>query len=266
MNEIDPVALEASIRMNAPSFVEDGRRLYIVERDLLIGDDQLLDYCQQFAASSSATVTKVPGLVELTAAAINGKPMRWVAGTTLSWRVHMASFPQAAWASLIRGYTQQAADEWNAVARKHGLPISFEEADSEKSALFAIRYQPFADGTYAVAFFPSQPVEDRKLFVGPLMCNPDAAFDPIGVMRHELGHVLGFRHEHIRPESPDQIEPWVVGKINAKALTTYDRKSVMHYPLSAGHGTNDFTLTRRDKEGFAELYSMSRDDVVECSR
>jgi len=265
MSDFDPIELEMSIRTNAPSFIEDGRRLFIVERDLLIGEDQLLNYCQQFAVSSNPATSKIPGLVELTAAAINGKPMRWMAGTILSWRANVASFPQEKWASLIRGYTQQAADEWNAVAKKHALPISFEEADSETSALFSIRYQPFPDGTYAVAFFPSQPLEDRKVFVGPLMCNPDAAFDPIGVMRHELGHILGFRHEHIRPESPDQIERWVIGRISAEALTTYDRKSVMHYPLSAGHGTNDFKLTKRDKDGFAELYSILSDDVVECS-
>ena len=95
------------------------------------------------------------------------------------------------------------------------------------------------------------------------MFDPNSTFDPIGVMRHELGHVLGLRHEHISPESPDQIEAWIVGRVGAEALTPYDRESVMHYPLSPGHGTTDFQLTEYDKQGLADLYRLDSDAASE---
>ena len=43
--------------------------------------------------------------------------------------------------------------------------------------------------------------------------------------RHELGHILGFRHEHIRSEANSSCDEGGA----FRAVTDYDQASVMHY-------------------------------------
>lgn len=61
---------------------------------------------------------------------------------------------------------------------------------------------PVCRGRYlASAFFPSTKDQFRRLLVD---CTSFGNINPwtlSGVMRHELGHTLGFRHEHTRPEA-----------------------------------------------------------------
>jgi hypothetical protein len=67
-------------------------------------------------------------------------------------------------------------------------------------------------------------------------------------MAHELGHVLGFRHEHTRPEAAACFED-----DNYRPLTPYDSASVMHYPQC--NGTSEaLAFTAIDAQGIAALY------------
>ena len=102
-----------------------------------------------------------------------------------------------------------------------------------------------ADGKFiASAFFPNDPVERRRADIDPSYYT--TSFDKVGVLRHELGHVLGFRHEHIRNEAPPVCpnEPlW-----DTKVLTKYDPKSVMHY-FCGGVGSNALKISELDRKG-----------------
>ena len=80
-----------------------------------------------------------------------------------------------------------------------------------------------------------------------------------GVLRHELGHILGFRHEHIRPEA---AAPECSENPNWRALTTYDSASVMHYIYCNGTGSGSLALTPRDLEGlYLEYGTLPTADV-----
>ena len=68
------------------------------------------------------------------------------------------------------------------------------------------------------------------------------------ILTHELGHTLGFRHEHTRPEAGTCFED-----NNWRALTTYDSASTMHYPQCNGT-SQDLSMTTRDRQGAASLY------------
>ena len=70
----------------------------------------------------------------------------------------------------------------------------------------------------------------------------------LGLLRHELGHTLGFRHEHTRPEAGTCFED-----NNWRALTPYDSASVMHYPQCNGT-SSDLSMTATDRQGAVTLY------------
>jgi hypothetical protein len=74
-----------------------------------------------------------------------------------------------------------------------------------------------------------------------------------GVFRHELGHVLGLRHEHIRAPGT-----WCTEDTSWRAVTAYDSNSVMHYPWCPG-ATNvgDLFITASDAAGVKALYGPS---------
>jgi serine protease len=68
--------------------------------------------------------------------------------------------------------------------------------------------------------------------------------------RHELGHVLGLRHEHIRKENPYQQS--CSEDDNFTPVTDYDSESIMHYASCGGTGTSELSV--KDREGVALLY------------
>lgn len=106
-----------------------------------------------------------------------------------------------------------------------------------------------ARGAYlARSFFPADARWARNLLIdNSLFAESAGAF--VGVLRHELGHVLGFRHEHTRPEARACFEDR-----QYRALTTYDSASVMHYPHCRGTNTWNLPLTALDKQGAQAVY------------
>jgi serine protease len=103
----------------------------------------------------------------------------------------------------------------------------------------------------ARAFFPGEPRPGRNVLIDntSFQLNPNGNLTLAGILRHELGHVLGFRHEHTRPEAGKCFEDkdWTT-------VTNYDAFSVMHYPQCNGQGDWSLNLTKLDKNGAACVY------------
>ena len=111
------------------------------------------------------------------------------------------------------------------------------------------------NGQYlARAFFPLTGRSQRNVLIdnSSFRLSPSGNLTLEGILRHELGHVLGFRHEHTRPDSGACFEDnqW-------RALTVYDSDSVMHYPQCNGTGNSSLTLTDLDKIGASRLYGAA---------
>ncbi len=121
---------------------------------------------------------------------------------------------------------------------------------------------PAHDGQFiARAFFPNSPRDQRNVLVD------DTAFDMPdtldvnlhGVLVHELGHSLGFRHEHVHADMMNiPFENWfnciLEGLIdqNYRIVNEYDINSTMHYPQCGG--TGNLQMTELDRQGVAMLY------------
>jgi hypothetical protein len=121
------------------------------------------------------------------------------------------------------------------------------------------------DGEYlARAFFPSDQRADRNVLIdnSGFSLDNEPKLRLVGILRHELGHVLGWRHEHTRPEAGECFED-----SEFKPLTNYDRFSVMHYPQCNGGGDWSLTLTGLDKAGAACMYGKgtnNTEDLGQC--
>ena len=115
-----------------------------------------------------------------------------------------------------------------------------------KSVVFSV--EPVQTSQYiARAFFPSTPKRSRNVLVDDSIWT-SGSWTPTNIMGHELGHTLGFRHEHTRPESGTCFED-----NNWRPLTPYDSASIMHYPQCNGT-SDDLSMTATDRQGAAALY------------
>lgn len=101
----------------------------------------------------------------------------------------------------------------------------------------------------ARAFFPSSGRPSRNILIDSSTFGTITPWTLTGVLRHELGHTLGFRHEQTRPEAGTCFED-----TNWRALTSYDAASVMHYPQCNGSNQGDLVLSALDRAGAAAVY------------
>ncbi len=144
-----------------------------------------------------------------------------------------------------------ATGAWSSAARVRYVYASAQDGNcntSNSSVVFNVRSGNLGGGgVLARAFFPSTGRTGREVII---TASGLSNSNLVGILRHELGHTLGFRHEHTRPEARSCFED-----NNFRALTAYDSASVMHYPQCNGTGSfNSLALTARDRQGVAALY------------
>ena len=183
--------------------------------------------------------------------------------TPADFAVDKASFalaPDQAAYTEIKRELADAAKEWETACLE--CKIKFVEVDKpapvEGDVFFIVKYIGDQGGLLAQAFFPGDAVSERYVYVAKSYYT-SSGYDKVGVLRHELGHILGYRHEQIRPETPVQCgfdkedSSWV--RIPG---VSYDAESVMHYPCEMGGvlaaGSYSFALSDKDKAGHRKQY------------
>jgi hypothetical protein len=149
---------------------------------------------------------------------------------------------------------EAASGAWEEVADVQFTHVAAEDADctpDNANVVFDIRPVNVEGQYLARAFFPNEERVERNVLIDESSFNldPDGALQLVGILRHELGHTLGWRHEHTRPESGTCFED-----NNWRPLTDYDRFSVMHYPQCNGGSDWSLKLTHVDKSGAACVY------------
>ncbi len=162
---------------------------------------------------------------------------------------------------LVVGAMAAAAADWESAAG-----INFRHLPSEDGACGAnnpnviFDVSPMSDGPYlALAFYPSDPREWRNILVHSSSFQDLWPYTLTGIMRHELGHALGFRHEHTHLEADPEADCFE--NFSWRALTPYDSASVMHYPQCKGSNRGDLVLTAYDQQGVASVYGPSSIDA-----
>ncbi|WP_051906432.1 matrixin family metalloprotease [Methylomarinum vadi] len=147
-----------------------------------------------------------------------------------------------------------AGEAWSQVADVKFVHLSAHDDNctaTNQSVVFDVRPVNVNGQYLARAFFPNDARSARNVLIddSSFTLDPNGNLTLRGILRHELGHTLGFRHEHTRPDSGQCFED-----NNWRPLTDYDSFSVMHYPQCNGAGDWSLTLTYLDKNGAACIY------------
>lgn len=262
-------SLHAYLRSRLKKINVDGEDLYIAEGDTLLDEAQLEIYALQKEAANNArkfdemsdeaglgrlrlSDESQRGLIGITH---GGKVVRWEQGMVLTYCVIRRTFTSAQHYDMVRINFKAATQAWEATCGikfeyRDELDNSTNTDPSDIGVVFTVRELDAGGNFIAAAFFPNDPVFRRQVLIDPSYYGT-GDFDKTGVLRHELGHVLGFRHEHIRNSAPSSCPN--EGIENTTELTTYDSRSVMHY-LCGNVGDPQLRITELDKVGAQKVY------------
>jgi len=272
----DPNALYERILAENPQVIIDDQIYWLVESDVMIDRDHLGSYAIEKAEEAQQRQQGLPVEEQrlLAIASTNGRIVRWRKGKVLTYSVNYATFNgnNTEYQQVITAMNTATRD-WEAVcAIKFHHLVEFDKSNpiGLEPPLFDVRRANQNPTLLAWAFFPSSPKAERHIWIETAFFHSQTnPFSMEGVLRHELGHVLGFRHEHIREGAPISCEEVYhslqVGDTTANTvpLTPYDRTSVMHY-LCPGMTTNNpkLHISAKDQEGAQAVYGTPDGKLV----
>lgn len=220
-----------------------GRTYYLAEGDLLLEEAQLPYFKGANDPLGSSDAEELVGMLE------GGRILRWRPGLKLTYAIVKPTLSTAEY-NMVKEAMNEATREWEqtcGIAFQHVLDQDGSAAP--QGVLFSVRKEDTRGQLIAAAFFPNDPAHRRHVVIDPSFFS--TSFSRAGVLRHELGHVLGFRHEHIRSEAPAVCpqEP-TYDTIN---LSDYDPQSVMHY-FCGNVGDKELRITAKDTAAAQLVY------------
>ncbi|WP_143011411.1 zinc metalloprotease [Chitinophaga filiformis] len=158
---------------------------------------------------------------------------------------------------IIKNAITVASRDWGNLCKVKFdyLPAFDERPATGENIDFVIEYQPSGSSRFvASAFYPDSPKSNRLLRIYSGYWN--GLHDKAGVLRHELGHILGFKHEHSSKMNLVPLQcrlKYGEEYFPALPITVYDSFSVMHY-FCGGAGTHSMLFSKRDTAGFRLVY------------
>jgi len=216
---------------------------YVVNGDEVVGNQgDLKDFYDRLVGRDTMT----DGLIVNTVGGVDDK---WSAAQAMNLTYCVSTKFGTRHTDVVNAMAS-GAGLWEAASSKVNFVYNSSQDAScntrNKSVLFSV--EPVSTTQYiARAFFPSTPKRSRNVLIDDSIWT-SGSWTPTNILGHELGHTLGFRHEHTRPESGTCFED-----NNWRPLTPYDSASIMHYPQCNGT-SSDLSFTSSDGTGVRALY------------
>ena len=225
--------------------VETHTGAYVLDWDMVLhGEDALYDYWQQSRQGALSIHRQ------------GGQDVKWSAqqAVNLTYCIGNSFTPQQR-QLIVAAMTAATEGGWEKFANVDFKHVPGEDANcnaQNNNVVFdvnRVQNQPYL----ARAFFPNDPRQVRNVLFDTTAFggNLGNGVTLTNVMIHELGHVLGFRHEHIRADQGRAVE--CPEDNNYRGVTAYDQQSTMHYP-QCGSPNNTLALSPLDQQGVALVY------------
>ncbi len=227
----------------------NSKKYYIIEGDLLLNEYELTQYKLSKLVKYESTIQEAKIVGEIR----DHKVVKWPNNYTIKYSIIKSSFQTLEQYNIVRNNLKEAIDNWEKTCN---INFFYDEVNDNNNTLTQTHDLTFIVAGFesnsnfiAVSFFPYTPPSERRLLIDPSYFATN--IDKVGILRHEIGHIMGFRHEHIRNEAPIECpKEETNGTIN---ITQYDSKSVMHY-FCGSMGSIKLEITEIDRNGSQEIY------------
>jgi uncharacterized protein (TIGR03382 family) len=225
---------------------ESGR--YVVEWDLVFDSEaELRDYWQRIQPGALLLYT------------LNGVDQKWNATQKKQLSYCVSNGFGANKTAMVQAMAGATEGGWEKYGDVNFTYVPAEDANctnANNNVMFNVIPAPAGAQYLASAFFPNEPRAGRVVDFATASFDPQqtGGISVTNIAIHELGHVLGFRHEHIRIAQPNR--PNCLEGTDYRDVTPYDVTSTMHYPQCGSPG-NTLALSARDQQGVALIYGAA---------
>ena len=226
---------------------------YVVDGDRVItSDEKLYEVWSQMQQGALAIYTLGPG----------GADIKWNATEQVNITYCIGgTFDATNKTKIVEALTGAATNGWERFANVKFVHVAAQDGAgctaTNTNVVFDINQvtgQPYL----ARAFFPNNPRAERNVLVDTTALDPaTSGYSLTNILAHELGHTLGFRHEHVRPEAQNPAATACNEGNEFRGIGAYDKLSVMHYPQCNGDPNSQLAFTQLDKDGVRTIYGLA---------
>jgi len=222
---------------------------YVVEGDLMIkNDDELRKYL-----FSKQAETNVDSLGEIGFSLdASGNRLTWPEKYDfVRYYINSDSFRNKKDYVVVRDAFHKASESWNEICDVcrakfiEGTPDGYD---------VLVEYKLILNGAYAVVeHFDTE--FRKKIYVSRKYFSKYNKYSKEGILRHELGHVLGYAHEQYRVKTTGC---YFINSRYVPISEEHDPGSVMHSPCGRKSSNFTYDLTATDISGHICAYGTSK--------